>query len=283
MEALVCCQDPVHGTIGSGRFIDLADVVGLIDALTLQVLTRLGAGSCRRVPRVRTARAWLCRSISRRAASTACRYCKNRTTAAKPPAGRPPTGPWKLTKTAALGNSGLMLKPLTRLRVQGFNAPSTTLALASRGEGRPFFHDNGSAFERVGDGDWFSHWPGLQHELARGSQWGGGRRSNELPACSRHSTRPKETPITDRCQLLTEKHGWCAVQVDAGLAAGIRKSALNLNNEKNAGTTRHRSRIFHVGARDRIRTGDLRITNALLYQLSYTGVNAMATAQARPR
>ncbi len=26
------------------------------------------------------------------------------------------------------------------------------------------------------------------------------------------------------------------------------------------------------GARDRIRTGDLRITNALLYQLSYTGV-----------
>ena len=27
------------------------------------------------------------------------------------------------------------------------------------------------------------------------------------------------------------------------------------------------------GARDRIRTGDLRITNALLYQLSYTGVS----------
>ena len=121
LEALDCCQDPVHDTIGSGRFIDLANVVGLIDALTLQVWTRLGAGSCRGVP------------------------------------------------------------------------------------------------------------------LALGGQRGGGRRSNELPACGRPPTRPRGIPMTDRCQLLTEKHGWCAFQVDAGLAADSRKSALNLATKKKRG------------------------------------------------
>ena len=39
LKALVCCQDPVHNTIGSGHFIDLADAVELIDSLTLQVWT----------------------------------------------------------------------------------------------------------------------------------------------------------------------------------------------------------------------------------------------------
>ena len=39
LKALVCCQDPVHDTICSDHFIDLADAVELIDSLTLQVWT----------------------------------------------------------------------------------------------------------------------------------------------------------------------------------------------------------------------------------------------------
>ena len=44
--------------------------------------------------------------------------------------------------------------------------------------------------------------------------------------------RPSGTPEAGLCQLLTEKHGWCSDQVDAGLAAAIRKSALKLPTKK---------------------------------------------------
>jgi EAL domain-containing protein (putative c-di-GMP-specific phosphodiesterase class I) len=120
LEALVRWQHPVHGTIGPDRFIQLAEDVGLIDALTVQVLDMaLGWFVPWRAADAGRERLTMSVNLSARSlgSSSLVSELHHRCQAARLPPGRLVL---ELTETAAMDNPGLALELLTRLRVQGF-------------------------------------------------------------------------------------------------------------------------------------------------------------------
>lgn len=120
LEALVRWQHPVHGTIGPDRFIQLAEDVGLIDALTLQVLDMsLGWFVPWRATRAEHEGLTMSVNLSARSlgSSSLVSELHHRCQAAGLPTSRLVL---ELTETAAMDNPGLALELLTRLRVQGF-------------------------------------------------------------------------------------------------------------------------------------------------------------------
>ncbi len=60
------------------------------------------------------------------------------------------------------------------------------------------------------------------------------------------------------------------------------KSERGREHKKKSPATRRRAHALFTGADERNRTVDLRITNALLYQLSYTGKNRILADRLRP-
>lgn len=120
LEALVRWQHPVHGPIGPDRFIQLAEDVGLIDALTLRVLDKaLGWFVPWRA--ASQAREGLTMSINLSARSLSSSSLVSELHHRCNAAGLPPSClVLELTETAAMDNPGLALELLTRLRVQGF-------------------------------------------------------------------------------------------------------------------------------------------------------------------
>lgn len=120
LEALVRWQHPRHGTIGPDRFITLAEEVGLIDELTLQVLDQtLGWFVPWRA--ADTTRANVTMSVNLSARSLGSSSLVSELHQRCQAAGLAPNRlVLELTETAAMDNPGLALELLTRLRVQGF-------------------------------------------------------------------------------------------------------------------------------------------------------------------
>ena len=120
LEALVRWQHPAHGTIVPDRFIQLAEAVGLIDALTLQVLDMaLGWFVPWRAAEAGRESLTLSVNLSARSlgSSSLVSELHHRCQAAGLPTNRLVL---ELTETAAMDNPVLALELLTRLRVQGF-------------------------------------------------------------------------------------------------------------------------------------------------------------------
>ena len=120
LEALVRWQHPLHGTIAPDRFIQLAEDLDLIDALTVQVLDMaLGwfvpwrAASAERVD--------VTMSVNLSARSLGSSSLVSELHQRCQAAGCAPSSlVLELTETAAMDNPLLALELLTRLRVQGF-------------------------------------------------------------------------------------------------------------------------------------------------------------------
>ena len=120
LEALVRWQHPVHGLIAPDRFIELAEVTGLIDELTLQVLDQSLAWF---VPWRETGsdRQSLTLSINLSARSFGNPTLVSQLHARCQAAGMPPDRLiFELTETAAMDDPVLALELLTRLRLQDF-------------------------------------------------------------------------------------------------------------------------------------------------------------------
>ena len=120
LEALVRWQHPVHGTIGPDRFIQLAEDVGLIGDLTLQVLD-MALGWFVPWRAADAGRESLTMSVNLSARSLSSPSLVAELHHRCQAAGLPPSRlVLELTETAAMDNPGLALELLTRLRVQGF-------------------------------------------------------------------------------------------------------------------------------------------------------------------
>lgn len=120
LEALVRWQHPVHGLIPPDRFIELAEVTGLIDELTLQVLDQSLAWF---VPWRETGqdRQALTLSINLSARSVGNPALVSQLQARCQAADMPPDRLiFELTETGAMDDPVLALELLTRLRLQGF-------------------------------------------------------------------------------------------------------------------------------------------------------------------
>ena len=191
----------------------------------------------------------------------------------------------ELTETAAMDNPVLALElfglparaglpAFHRRRRHGLLLDGATGAAAVLGgEGRPSLRGDGSALRRIAGGHPFDPRSGSQPGPKRGGQRRRGCGGHALSACRgvRGAPRPWATPSAGRCRLRICRHGYSAEYPEA-----LRRKApavkLVRQERKKAGSKFLPPRLVLVGARDRIRTGDLRITNALLYQLSYTGL-----------
>jgi EAL domain-containing protein (putative c-di-GMP-specific phosphodiesterase class I)/ActR/RegA family two-component response regulator len=120
LEALVRWQHPVHGTIVPDRFIQLAEDLDLIDALTVQVLD-MALGWFVPWRAANPAREDLTMSVNLSARSLGSSSLVSELHQRCQAAGLPPSRlVLELTETAAMDNPVLALELLTRLRVQGF-------------------------------------------------------------------------------------------------------------------------------------------------------------------
>lgn len=120
LEALVRWQHPLHGTIGPDRFIELAEDLGLIDALTVQVLD-MALGWFVPWRNASPARESLTMSVNLSARSLGNSSLVSELQHRCQAAGLAPSSlVLELTETAAMDNPVLALELLTRLRVQGF-------------------------------------------------------------------------------------------------------------------------------------------------------------------